>query len=143
MSDFILESPVTSLLFTNFFCTTDIILFAMTFILPVLIILNCSSCVSSNDDGKVSPYDDDGRNGKGSKGKSGNFLSEYEEDDEEEEKYIEGDENKKYIITELSSIPVTFSDDSKMIVEENKIIHNREEEYETCLIGEEMKKVYY
>lgn len=142
MADFILEAPVTSLLFTNFFCATNIILFAMTFILPVLIILNCSSCVSSSDDGKISPFDDDGRNGKGSKGKSGNFLSEYEEE-EEEEKYIEGDENKKSVITELSSIPVTFSDDSKMIVEENKIVHNREEEYETCLIGEEMKKVYY
>lgn len=40
------------------------------------------------------------------------------------------------------SLHLLFSDNTRIRKEENRIIHYGDERYETCIIGDEMKKVY-
>lgn len=49
----------------------------------------------------------------------------------------------KSLVEDLSLLPCTFSDDSAMKIEGNKIIHNGKDGWETCLIGEPMSKDVY
>lgn len=44
-------------------------------------------------------------------------------------------------VNKLKTLNLTFSDKEKIKNEENKIVHNGEEGYESCLIGDGMMKV--
>lgn len=57
----------------------------------------------------------------------------------------DGDVNSIYFHIESldsSSLPLLFSDNTRIRKEGNRIIHHGDKRYETCIIGEEMKKVY-
>lgn len=48
-----------------------------------------------------------------------------------------------YFIGNISYLPCSFSDDSAIKIEDNKIIHNGKDGWETCLIGETMSEGRY
>lgn len=66
---------------------------------------------------------------------------------EEEQRKIEEEKKKnvefqKFIpITSLSSFSVSFSDNRKIKREGNLIIHNGNNNWESCILDKEMKKV--
>lgn len=63
-----------------------------------------------------------------------------EEGSEEEKK---GGDNMLSCSTSLSSLPLSFSNSSKIKRDGNVIMHIGEENFETCVFGKEMKTVFF